>query len=428
MKEYILKGCTLISMDKCRKKVQENIDIWIKEDKIYKIDFNLSKKGIKTYNLKGKVVMPGLVNAHNHMPMSIFRETVDGYTLQSWLSQKMWPLEAKLTEEDIYTGTLLSCLECIKTGTTTVNNMYFAAKSETPAIEKCKIRAVQTQNLLDANGKGKENIELFKQMLKNKTDSPRITYSLGVHGFYTNSPKYLNEVNKLNPKKELPVHIHFCENDQEVEDICKMHKVESPVDLLEKYYAEDKLILAHCVKLDSSEILRLSKLTKASVVFNPVSNLRLGCGVAKIREMQTCGINICLGTDGQASGSSLDMFESMKIAALIIKGYYKDPLLMPAYEVIKMATINGAKALNLDEKIGSIEVGKQADIIAIDLNNITTSPINDILSELVYNVKGENVQMTIVDGEILYIKKEYLILDDEKEIILKAKEIMERIK
>ena len=425
LNEYILKNCTLISMDKSRTKVEENIDIWIKKDKIFKIDTHIIVKGIKTFNMTGKIVMPGFINAHSHMPMSIFRETIDGYGLQSWLTEKVFKMEAKLDNKDIYTATLISCLEAIKTGTTTVNNMYFAAKSTSSAFKKCKIRVMQTQHLLDIDGKGKENISLFRELMKARHSSLEVR-AIGTHSFYTISPKYLKEVNKLIEEFNLPIHIHFCENEEEVATICKIHKVENPVDLLEKY-RNKKLILAHCVALSSAEIMRISKFADANIVFNPVSNLKLGCGIAKIHQMQKHKINVCLGTDGQGSGSNLDMFETMKLAALIIKGYYKDPMLMPSYEVLKMATINGAKALGLEDKIGSIEEGKQADLIVLDLNKIITSPINNIFAQLVYNAKGTDVEMTIINGEILYIKGKYLVLDEEKELIVKANEIIERI-
>ncbi len=412
-------------MDNSREKVEYDMDIWIKEDEIYKIDKHIVKKDIKTFNLNGKVVMPGLINCHTHMPMSIFRETLDGYELQEWLESKVWKMESKLKKEDIYNATLLSCLEAIKTGTTTVNDMYFSAKNTTPAFKKCKIRAMQTQHLMDIDGKGKENIAKFNEMMKARKTS-LINHTIGIHGLYTSSPKYLKNIDKIIKEYNLPIHMHFCENAEEVTTICKNHSVDSPIDLLERYKG-NRLILAHCVSLSSSDILRMSKIPKLSIVFNPVSNLKLGCGIAKVYQMQTHKINVCLGTDGQGSGSNLDLFETMKIASLIVKGYYKDPMLMPAYEVLKMATINGAKALDLDKEIGSIVEGKKADLIVLDLDSILTTPINNIFSQIVYNAKGDNVNMTVINGEIVYIKNKYLVLDEEEELISKANEIIKRI-
>ena len=163
-----------------------------------------------------------------------------------------------------------------------------------------------------------------------------------------------------------------------------------------------KSILAHCVKLSDEDIEEISKINAdISIATCPVSNLKLGCGVANISKMQETGINVCIGTDGQGSGCNLDMFEQMKYVALLQKGFYEKPELMPAYEVLKMATINGAKALGMEDKIGSIEIGKKADMILIDIKSILTTPINDLIAELVYNIKGSNVKTTIINGKIL---------------------------
>ena len=218
--------------------------------------------------------------------------------------------------------------------------------------------------------------------------------------------------------------MHFCENKKEVEDIKNIYK-ENPIDILEKEFIGVKSILAHCVKLSKEDIKRLSKLN-ISVSHCPVSNLKLGCGIANINEMIENNINVSLGTDGQGSGSNLDLFETMKFTALLQKGIQENAVSMPAYEVLKMATINGAKALNLEDKIGSLQEGKIADIIILNLNDVVTNPVNDIVSDIVYNAKGTNVETTIINGNILMESRK--IKKDEKEVFEKCRKIMERIR
>lgn len=426
MKKIILKNCRVLTMKDEKNEILENVDILIKNDVIYDIGMALSDKEAVKYNMKGKIVMPGLINCHTHIPMSIFRETLEGYTLQEWLENKIWPAEKNMRNEDIYNSTLASCIEMIKSGTTTFNDMYFNTIAVCSAVKEAKLRCVSSHHLMDIDGHGEEHIENSIKTIKKFKNNKNINFAIGLHGFYTSSPEYVEEVKKLNKNLKLPIHMHFCENKKEVKDIKEVYKVTSPVELLNRYFKKDKLILAHCVSLSKKEIEEISKLN-ASIVYNPVSNLKLGCGFANINHMSKNKINVCLGTDGQGSGSNLDMFDVMKFTALINKGVEENPSILTAKEVLKMATINGAKALGLDNKIGSIEIGKKADLIVLDLENIFTQPNNNIYSQIVYNTNRENVYMTIVNGEILYIKNKYLILKDEKEIINKNSEIIKRI-
>lgn len=247
----------------------------------------------------------------------------------------------------------------------------------------------------------------------------------GIHGLYTTGAKTIEEMIDFAKENDLSIHMHFCENSTEVEDIKRAYGVESPLEVLNKYFKGARNILAHVVKVNDDEIKELSRL-RANVVHCPVSNLRLGCGVAKISRMLSEGINVALGTDGQGSGSNLDMFEAMKFAALLQKGIYEDPKVMDSYEVLKMATINGAKALGKDREIGSIEEGKKADIILIDLNTEITNPIGSVFSDIVYNAKGSNVSHTIINGELLMEDRE-MKNQDKYEIFNKCEEIINRI-
>lgn len=427
--KIVIKNATLISMSKHREKIEENIDIEIDGRKITKIGRNLEcEEETKVIDATGKVVMPGLINTHAHVPMSIFRETLDGYSLQEWLQEKIWPMEDKLTVEDIYNASYLSFLEMIQTGTTTINDMYFMSESIIQAALDTQIRLQTTRTLTSVAGEedGKKKLEEFKQLLEKYRDKDeKITFNAGIHGLYTSSRKYVDECVKFAREKNLPIHIHFCENTQEVKDIKKSYG-ENPVEVLKKDFKGMKMILAHCVKLTEEEIRELSKLN-ISVSHCPVSNLKLGCGVANITEMLKQGINVTLGTDGQGSGSNLDLFETMKYTALLQKGTHEDPKVLSAYEVLKMATINGAKALGMEDQIGTIEEGKIADIIILNLDTVVARPINDLCSDIVYNVKGNNVETTIINGKILMENRKLNLPKEEKDIYKKSKQIIDRI-
>ena len=400
----LIKNCTLVSMAPDRPKFEKNIDILIEDENITKIGPDITSKDIdKVINANENVVMPGLINCHCHVAMSIFRETVDGYGLQDWLNTKIWPIEDKLTTNDIYEASKISFREMIETGTTTVNDMYFMAEETIKAAKEANVRLQTTRTLTDMVSKedGNARIKEVQELLQKYKNDELITINAGLHGFYTSSKLYSIEVIEFAKKNNINLHVHFCENSKEVEDIEKAYN-EKPVEVLKNEIQGTKSILAHCVKLSDEDIEEISKINAdISIATCPVSNLKLGCGVAKIAKMQEVGLNVCLGTDGQGSGCNLDLFEEMKFTALLQKGINEKPELMPSYEVLKMATINGAKALGLQDKIGSVEVGKRADMILIDMTTTLTTPINDIIAELVYNIKGSNVKTAIINGKIL---------------------------
>lgn len=428
--KILIKNCNLISMNlkEPENKIQKNMDILIENEKIIKISKNIKDSAEKVIDGTEKIVMPGLINTHAHVPMSIFRETVDGYITQDWLTQKIWPVEAKLTEEDVYFASMLSYIEMIYSGTTTINDMYFMQNKIVDAALDTGVRLQVTRTLMDTDGSGEKKlieIEEFIKKYKEKYDT--ISLNVGIHGLYTNTEEYLQKGLEIAKKYKLPVNMHFCENEQEREDIKKMYNVASPIEPIEKYFKNVHLILAHAVKLTNEEIERIAK-QDIYIAHCPVSNLKLGCGIAPITKMQEENICISLGTDGQGSGSNLDMFETMKYTALLQKGYLENPTLMPAYEVLKMATINGAKTLNLENQIGSIEEGKLADIIILNLDSPLTLPLNDIIAEIVYNVKAQNVETTIVNGKILMENKVFKLKNDPKVIYEKCENIINRIK
>ena len=421
--KILIKNCNLISMSEHREKYEPNIDILIEGNKIKKIEKNINEEADKIINASGKVVMPGLINTHSHISMSIFRETVDGLKTQDWLTQKIWPIEDQLTDEDIFYATMLSCIEMIETGCTCINDMYFLTKNIIKAAVESGIRLQTTYTLMGYDENDTVRFEKLSNLLENyKYDT--ISFNAGIHGLYTSNENYVKKCVEFAKKKGLPIHMHFCENIKEREDIKKEYNVEEPSEVIKRTFEGNHNILAHCVKISEKDIENLKE-TNTYISHCPVSNLKLGCGVAPVAKMIENGLNVSLGTDGQGSGSNLDMFETMKYTALLQKGINENPKEMEAYEVIKMATVNGAKALNLRD-IGKIEEENIADLIIINMDEAITNPINNVFAEIVYNVKGTNVDTTIVNGKVLMENRKINNID-KKEIIKKCAKIIGKI-
>ena len=422
--KILIKNCNLISMSENRKKYEPNMDILIEDNKIKRIEKNINEDCEKVINANGKVVMPGLINTHSHISMSIFRETVDGLKTQDWLTKKIWPMEDKLTNEDIYYATMLSCIEMIETGCTCINDMYFMTEDIIKAALESGVRLQTTRTLMGHNKEDLIRLDELNNLLENYKYET-ITFNAGIHGLYTSNEEYVKKCVDFAEEKNLPIHIHFCENIQEREDIKRDYNVEEPSDVIKRDFKGIHNILAHSVKISDKDIQNLKE-TNTYIAHCPVSNLKLGCGIAPITQMVEEGLCVSLGTDGQGSGSNLDMFETMKFTALLQKGINENPEDLPAYEVLKMATINGAKALNLNET-GKIEEGKLADLIIINMEETITNPINNIFAEIVYNVKGSNVDTTIINGRVLMENRKISNVN-KKEIIQKCEEIINRIK
>ena len=415
----LIKNGNVIIFENDDVKVKK-VDIRIQKNKIEKIEENLNQiENEKVIDASNKVVMPGLINTHAHIAMSIFRGTFEGCDLYTWLNKKIWPIEAKLTEEDVYNASMLSIIEMISTGTTCVNDHYFFSEQIRKALTESKMRAMLTRVLMDNDGEeaSEKRIKEFINFYETRdTENELITYTVAPHGLYTCSGKVLNTARELAIKYNLPIHVHFLESINEIEDIKKLHG-ESASKVLKRYFDGIHTILAHGVKLNDEDI-EILKTMDCGISHNPLSNLRLGCKIADITKYKKQGILVGLGTDGQGSGNNLDMFETMKIAALIQGGIHENEERIDSKEAIKMATINGAKLLGMDNRIGSIEEGKEADIIIVDItpnmDNIKMIPNNDIISNLVYNTDGKNVETTIVNGEILMEKRELKYLSAEK--------------
>ena len=409
MKTKIINA-KVITMDNKLNEV-EDLDVVYENDTIIYVGKDYKEEVDKTIDAKGKILMPGLINCHTHLGMSLFRGTNDNYTLTDWLNNYIWPIEDNMTDDDLYITTLVSCLEMIKTGTTCFNDMYFGWKGCLKAIKEAKIR-------------GDDRIEEFKEMFEVNKNNELIGFTIAPHGLYTCDTEYINKCRKLSDEYNLPVHIHLAENKKELEDIKTMHNKEWIDVLKDTGLIDKKLILAHGTFLSHLDELKNKDI---SICTNPVSNLNLGCGIAKIKEYIDNGLNICLGTDGQGSGNNLNLFYHMSLVDYLQKGVYEDPTVLSSYEVLKMATINGAKALGLEDKIGSIEIGKKADLILIDLKDIAMQPTVNIITEITHNGWFDSIDTTIINGEELYSNKSFKLDIDLNKLIDDLNSIKERL-
>lgn len=345
--KILIKHATLVSMDENREKIEENMDILIQQDRIEKIGKNIMEKDCKILEANHRIVMPGMINTHAHVPMSLFKESVDGYPLQEWLEKKIWPIEDHLTNEDIQKYSAMTFDEMIHTGTTMVNDQYFDTEAIIRAAQEKQIRIELTRTLMDSDGKGDRRLDELEELLeKYKQIDGCITFNIGLHGLYTSNETYVQKVTDFARKIGLKIHMHFCENAKEVADIKREYHVDYPAQVLKKYFYGIPVILAHGVKLTEQDI-QILKTLNVSVAHCPVSNLKLGCGIAPVQMLLKKGLNVSLGTDGQGSGSNMDMFEAMKFAALLQKGSTENPMAMGAYETLQLATINGAKAMGM---------------------------------------------------------------------------------
>ena len=397
-----------------------------KETHIYIEDNLIMELGKKVeadtvINARGLEAFPGMVNTHTHAAMTLLRGYADDMPLFDWLQNKIWPVEAKLTPEDIYWGSKLAILEMIKSGTTAFNDMYFMMKETARAAEEMGIRAVLSYgfiDMFDAEKREKE-IKASKKTVREieKMRNPRIKAALGPHAVYTVSREGLEWVKEYSDKKGLLVHIHLSETGKENTD-CRQKYGIGPTQLLEEIgLLSDRLVAAHGVWLTAKDI-KLLAARGATVSHNPVSNAKLAVGKAMpYHLMRKAKLNVALGTDGTASNNNLDVLEEMKFAAIIQKLQQNDQTLLPAEEALQMATANGARALGFDA--GEIAEGKLADIILVNTRLPEFTPNHNPVANLVYSASGSAVDTTICDGKVLMLHRK---VEGEREILNKAAE------
>jgi 5-methylthioadenosine/S-adenosylhomocysteine deaminase len=406
----LLQNCTILPMTK--KIIIKNGVIATKSSKITYVGEKATAPKItaeKIVDAQDKVAIPGLINCHTHLAMTLFRGIAEDQPLNKWLNETIWPLEAKLQPKDVYNGALLGCLEMIKTGTTTFADMYYHEDQAAKAVEKAGLRAVLTQGTIEV-----DDPQIGQKTLKNSINfatkyhgyaNGRVTTRLGPHAVYTCSPELLTKVREAASKLNLGIHIHLAESKEMINQV-KQKYSSTEVALLKKIgFLGPDVLAAHCIHLTNKE-MRLLATHNVKVAHNPVANMKLAQGTAKIKDLRDLGVIVGLGTDGPASNNTLDMFETMKVAALLQKLHYKDPTVLPAYTVLKMATIDAAKALGIENSVGSIEVGKKADILLIGFKKPHLTPLHNVYANIVYSVHGSDVHTVIVNGNILMENRE----------------------
>ncbi len=372
------------------------------------------------------LLAPGMVNTHGHAAMSLFRSYADDLPLMKWLEEKIWPIEAKLTEEEIYWGTLLSIVEMIKSGTTTFTDLYFYMEEAARAVKESGIRAVISQGLLGILDNKNEAIN-YSNYLFDKwhgSGEGRISIILGPHALFTCPPDYLEQVIEISQSKNMPLQIHLSESQEEFDNTVKSYGRSPTQQLNHLGFLDQPVIAAHCVHLTQEDLDIIAE-KQVGVSHNPGSNLKLGSGIAPVTEMLQRGIKVGLGTDGASSNNNLDMFEEMRLAALLPKGYHQEPTLMDAPQAFKLATTGGAEVLFLN-KLGKLKEGYLADLIGINLNSPRMRPAHDLLANLVYSATGSDVDFTAVNGQILMEKGELLTLDEER-ILAHAQELGDKL-
>ena len=398
-----------------------NYSLIIKDDKI--IDLVTQDKVFdeyeadNTYELADHILIPGLINTHTHAAMNIFKGFADDLPLQEWLNDHIWPAEKKFVDTSfVKDGSVLALSEMIKAGVTTFNDMYFFPDATAEAARELGIRANIGLVVLDfptnyASDPEDYLLKGFEFRDKWRNDE-LITTSIAPHAPYSVSDEAFRLVNTYSEELGLNIHLHLHETEWEVADSIKTYGV-TPIQRLNNLgIISPSLLAAHCVHLNDQDTAILTK-GKVSIAHNPSSNMKLGSGIADVAKMLRQNLNVSLGTDSSASNNRLDIMEEMRLAALLIKGTTKSPELLPASQAIKMATINGAKALGLDLVVGSIEKNKKADLVAIDLSSIENQPIYNPLSTLVYSSSKSDVNYVWIDGEIKLKEKKLVGLDEE---------------
>ena len=425
----LIKNALILSPNNFEEKKQS---LLIKNDLIAEISDEIDESNVdKIIDGEGKVLLPGFVNTHTHLSMTLFRGLADDLSLDTWLNDHIWPMEANLNGDYCYAGALLGAVELIKSGTTTFSDMYFYMEDVARAVDEAGIRAVLSYGMIDfgdaerREAEIKENLTLFENC--NGMADGRIKVFFGPHSPYTASEELLIKVRQLADEYNMGIHIHVSETQKEINDVSE-EKGLRPFEYLDKIgFLGPDVVAAHSVWLSDEEI-EIIKKHDVKISHNPCSNMKLASGIAPVSKLMENDICVSIGTDGASSNNNLDLIEELKTASLLQKVSTLDPNVLNSHEAIAMGTSKGAEALGLADEIGSIEVGKKADIILIDTNSANMVPDSSTLtSNIIYSANGSNVDTTICNGKILMENKKLTVLD-EQEIYDKAREAIKNLK
>ncbi len=405
----------LVVLPEGREDVIRETSLYIEEDKITGIgDKPAGFTADKVINGTDKLVIPGLINCHTHSYMSFMRNVADDLSFMDWLFGTIDPIEQQMTDEDTYWGANLAIIEMMKSGTTCFNDMQMNIHQTTRAVKESGMRAVICRGLV-GSGNDEAGQSRLRQAYEERDaakDCDRLTFKLGPHAPYTCDDEFLKIVAAEAKKEKMGIHVHLSESESEISQIQEKYGC-TPIALAEKCGIFDvPAIAAHCVQVTDEDIAILKR-KNVSVVTNPASNMKLGNGFAPIAKMLDAGVNVCLGTDGAASNNCLNMFHELSLLTLIHKGTGKTPQCVSAKEGFRIATINGARALGLEKEIGSIEVGKKADLAILDLNTPSLTPRNNLIAGLSYSANGSEVDTVIINGQVTMEGRKILTMDEK---------------
>ncbi|MBE6112515.1 MAG: amidohydrolase [Peptococcaceae bacterium] len=392
-------------------------DILIEDDKIAVLGQVSEEQASGAEVIDGchTVAMPGLVNTHTHAAMTLLRSYADDMELMPWLNDKIWPAEAKFVNEYIYWGSALAAVEMIQSGTTTFADMYDSMHEVARVTEESGLRANLARGCVVFSDPELKNIQKNVRLYENfhNTADGRIKVYFAPHAPYTCPPEYVSKIVEAADQCKTGIHVHLAETQDELRQIREGYG-KTPTEYLNDLGVfKLPTLAAHSVYLTDSDIAILKE-NNVGIAHNPSSNLKLASGIANIPKYLQAGLNVGIGTDGCSSNNTLNMFKEMTICSFVQKVNAMDPTVLPAEEILKLGTIGGAKAMRWDDEIGTLEVGKKADLILVDINKPHFAPWNNTVSDLVYSAQGSDVKTTIVNGKVLMKNYEVLTMDVEK--------------
>ena len=418
--DLILQNGTVVTMD-AQKRLIENGAVAVDKGAIVAVgttaEIAQNYKSKQTINAQNKVVIPGLINTHTHVPMTLFRGIADDLDLQEWLTKYIFPAEAKnVTEDFVRVGTRLGLAEMIRGGTTTFCDMYYFEDAIADETFKAGMRGVLGETVIDfpvADNKTFADALVYtEKYIKKWQGNALVTPAIAPHAPYTVSEEHLKAARALSDKLNAPIVIHLAEAVTETEFIQQKHQGIRPIEFVESIgFLNNRVIVAHVIQANEHE-LEILKMRGVGIAHNPQSNMKLAAGVAPVPLMLKMDLPVGLGTDGAASNNDLDLWEEMDTAAKLHKLISGDPKVLTAEQAFEMATIRGARALHLDKQIGSIEVGKLADIVILDFDSLNQTPFYNVYSSLVYSTKANDVRTVIINGKVVMRDKRLLYLDE----------------
>lgn len=403
--------------------IEDERIVLVTSDKAKEDKFLAEHDGCKVIDASGKIVMPGLINAHTHVAMALLRGISDDVPLMEWLNEHIWPIEGKMGYKEVYDGSRLGMLEMLLGGTTTIVDMYPYNEAVAEAAENAGIRAVVSPCSMDFRMEHFEGD--WRNIQRRFKDSRTVSMVMGPHAIYTLSKENLKRTIDIANELDCMYHIHLSETQTEVDGSMQANG-KSPVEYLEEQGLFDRPVLAaHCVVMSDHDIEILKK-HGASVAHNPQSNIKLASGIAPVKKMMDAGINVAIGTDGASSNNDLDMWEEMRTASLLQKVATMDTCAIPAYTALKMATVNGAKAIGREGELGVISEGALADIILVDIEKPHMYPHTNLVSELVYSSNASDVDTVIVNGQMVVEGRKCLTMN-EKDVCSIAQQDIDRL-